>query len=290
MASLALLDFDQVISDCTDTRQVPNPVVMNDGYYDNNGRFIVTGQHTEMHYNTESTFNDARFAARYIGKTYKFDSTGWKIAKIEKDGTIAFRTSGSRNSLQFGQNEIRAIPSAANQSEFLSVKIGQQITIKARIKSHDRGDFFSRVLQRISLEDAEIVDHNDNSRVSTRNAAEESAPINTTTATPSLSTQPDFSGEWNGVLTSTGNEVGQLPYRLTINSDMKSGIYHSMVSGNDHPITITQDGQNLYIKNAAGTITLTMNVSSDGVTAQVRQTFDPGSGRVSTSEGVFKHP
>ena len=70
---------------------------------------------------------------------------------------------------------------------------------------------------------------------------------------------------------------------------MKSGNYHSLVSGNDHPITITQDGQNLYIKNAAGTITLTMNVTIDGGTAQVRQTFDPGNGRVSTSEGVFKH-
>ena len=37
------------------------------------------------------------------------------------------------------------------------MKDSQQITIKARIKSHDRGDLLSRVLQRIYLEDAEIL-------------------------------------------------------------------------------------------------------------------------------------
>jgi hypothetical protein len=158
IASLSSLDFQQVIYDCTDTRKVQNPVVMNDGYYDQKGNFIVTGQHKEMHDTTESTFNEARFAAKYIGRIFKFDSTGWKITKVEKDGTIVFRTSGSRNSLQFGQVEIRAIPSAANQGAFLSVKNSQQITIKARVKSHDRGDLLSRVLQRIYLEDAELLD------------------------------------------------------------------------------------------------------------------------------------
>ena len=98
------------------------------------------------------------FQQAIIGNTYKFDSTGWKIEKIEKDGTIVFRTSGSRDALQFGQEEIRATPSAANQGKFLSVNTSQQITIKARVKSRDQGDFFSRVLQRINLEDAELLD------------------------------------------------------------------------------------------------------------------------------------
>ncbi len=155
LASLMSLDFARVIGECTDTRIVQHPVVMNDGYYDQRGKFIVTGQHTEMHNTTEPTFNDARFAAKYIGKTYKFDSAGWKIAKIEKDGTVVFR-SGSGKLLEFGQVEIRAIPSAASQGEFLLLKDSQRITIRARIGRHDRGDLFSRVLHRIYLEDAEL--------------------------------------------------------------------------------------------------------------------------------------
>ena len=165
LASLPWLDFDRILTDCTETKQVQYPVELADGYYqeyvDNNGkkrsRFVQTGKHTEMRTSTESTFNDASFAAKCIGKTYKFDSAGWKIAKIEKDGTVVFRR-GSGKSLEFGQVEIRAIPSAANQGEFLSLKDSQRITIRARIGRHDRGNFFSRVLHRIYLEDAEILD------------------------------------------------------------------------------------------------------------------------------------
>ena len=98
------------------------------------------------------------FERAMVGNTYKFDSTGWKIVKIEKDGTIVFRSSGSRNSLEFGQVEIRATPLAANQGEFLSVNTSQRITIKALVKSRDQGDLFSRVLQRINLENAEILE------------------------------------------------------------------------------------------------------------------------------------
>ncbi len=112
MGSLAWLNYEQVISDCT----------------------------------------------KYIGNTYKFDCTRWKVVSIEKDGTIVFRTTGSRDSLQYGQDEIRAKPSAANQGEFLSVKNSQLITIKARVKSLDLGDLFSRVLRRIFLEDAELLE------------------------------------------------------------------------------------------------------------------------------------
>ncbi len=166
LASLTSLDFQQVIANCTDTKQIQVPVekvnISYETYRDYDGKYkqreVKSAPYTVMETQTESTFNDATFAANYIGKTYKFDSAGWKIAKIEKDGTIVFRTSGSRNSLQFGQDEIRAIPSAANQGEFLSVKNTQRITIKARVRSHDRGDLFSRVLQRISLEDAELLD------------------------------------------------------------------------------------------------------------------------------------
>ena len=170
MASLASLDFQQIISDCTDTRQVQYPVEMYnisyETYRDYDGKYkqreVKGAPYTVMNTNTESTFNDERFAAKYIGKIYKFDSTGWKIAKIEKNGTIAFRKNSytpkaNEVSLMFGQNEIRAIPSAANLGGFLSVKDSQQITIKAKIKSHDRGDLFSRVLQRIYLENAEIL-------------------------------------------------------------------------------------------------------------------------------------
>ena len=96
-------------------------------------------------------------ASVITGQTYKFDSSGWKITRIEKDGTIVFRTSGSRTSLQFGQEEIRAIPAAENRGEFLSVKDSQRIIIKAKVKTVDHGDFFSRVLKRIILEDAELL-------------------------------------------------------------------------------------------------------------------------------------
>ena len=157
LASLTWLNVAMMIGECTDTRVVQRPVVMNDGYYDRKGNFIVTGQHTVMQNNTESTFNDASFAAKYVGKTYKFDSAGWKIAKIEKDGTVVFR-GGSGKLLEFGQVEIRAIPSAASQGEFLTLKDSQRLTIRARIGRHDRGDFFSRVLHRIYLEDAERLD------------------------------------------------------------------------------------------------------------------------------------
>ena len=157
LASLPSLDFAKLIGECTDTKVVQNPVVMNEGYYDKKGKFIVTGQHTEMQNTTVSTFNDARYAAKYTGRTYKFDSTGWKIAKIEKDGTVVFRR-GSGKALEFGQVEIRAIPSGANQGEFLSLKDGQRVIIKASIGKHDQGDTWSRVLNRIHLEDAGIID------------------------------------------------------------------------------------------------------------------------------------
>lgn len=166
LASLAGLDFQQIISDCTDTKQVQHPVqkvrVTYETYRDNDGKYktreVKSAPFTVMETKTESTFNDGRFAAKYIGKTYKFNSTGWRLTKTEKDGSIVFRTSGSRNSLQFGQDEIRVIPLAGHQDEFSSIQDGQRIIIKAKIKSHDRGDFFSRVLQRINLEDAERLD------------------------------------------------------------------------------------------------------------------------------------
>lgn len=156
LASLRSLDFGTMIGECTDTRTVQHPIVMNDGYYDKKGNFIATGQHTGMQNTTESTFNEAKFVAQYSGRTYKCDFTGWKIAKIEKDGTVAFRR-GSGKLLGFGQVEIRATPSAASQGEFLSLKDSPRITIRARIGRHDQGDLFSRVLHRIYLEDAELL-------------------------------------------------------------------------------------------------------------------------------------
>ncbi len=162
--SLPHLDFQSVISACTDSRQIQYPVEVVDSHYetyrDNDGKYkqrIVNGApHTVIQTRIETSFNEARFAAKYMGKIYKFDSDGWKMAKIEKDGTVVFRL-GSGKALEFGQVEIRAIPSAANQGEFLSLKDNQRIIIKARIGRHDKGDTFSRVLNRIYLEDAELL-------------------------------------------------------------------------------------------------------------------------------------
>jgi hypothetical protein len=81
LASLTWLDFQKVISDCTDTKQVQNPVQMADGYYDNRGKFHQTGQHTEMQTETIHTYNPITFSQKYQGRTFGFNCPDkWSVS------------------------------------------------------------------------------------------------------------------------------------------------------------------------------------------------------------------
>ena len=157
LASLAWLDFQKVMSDCTDTKQVQYPVVMDVGSYqtyrDSDGkykqRWVKTGQTTEMHTKTEATFNPVKFSAQYAGRTFRFNCPDkWSVSKVEKEGGIILKAGG------IGSDEIRATAPASNRDALVSVQKGQKVTIKAVVKKYEKG-FLVRTLY---VEDAELLD------------------------------------------------------------------------------------------------------------------------------------
>ena len=149
LASLAWLDFQKMISDCTDTRQVQYTVGIADGYTDNKGNFHQTGQHTEMRTRTEFTFNTTKFSEKYEGKTFKFSCPDrWSVAKVEQDGCIVLKAGG------MGSDAIRATPPMSNQDAFKSLQKGQKVTIKAVLRKYA----LNFLVRTIYLEDAEVLD------------------------------------------------------------------------------------------------------------------------------------
>lgn len=125
LRSLPWLDFLQVIRDCTDKTQVRRPVEFNDGYYDNNGKFHITGHHTDWQTSTESTFNPLRFTEKYAGRTMGFNCPGqWAVSKVEQDGSVTFKGTALFD-------KIVATPPINNPNAFQSLQKGQKVTIKA---------------------------------------------------------------------------------------------------------------------------------------------------------------
>jgi len=157
LASLPWLDFDNIITDCTDTKQVQYPVQMADGYYqnyvDDNGekktRFVQTGTHTEIQTRTDSTFNVARFSAKYRGKMYRFNCPGnWRVSKVGKNGSVTLKAGG------MGSGEIKLTAPTSNPGALNSLRKGQKVSIKGVLKDYDSGGLF--VPRSLYVEDAEI--------------------------------------------------------------------------------------------------------------------------------------
>lgn len=157
LASLAWLDFQKVIFDCTDTKQVQYAVQLDDGYYENytdgNGktrrRFHKTGQHTEMRTRIESTFSPTKFSQQYEGKTFRFNCPDkWAVTKIEKEGGIVLRAGGG-----LASDEIRATPPTSNPDALKSLQKGQKVSFKGVLKKYDKGI----LVRTLYLEDAEIL-------------------------------------------------------------------------------------------------------------------------------------
>jgi hypothetical protein len=137
-----------MISDCTDTKQVQHPVQFDDGTYDNKGKFHKTGQHTEMHASTVSTFNPIKFSEKYQGKTFGFNCPAkWSVSNVEKEGVIILKAGG------VGSDEIRATAPANNRDALKSLQKGQKVTIKAVLKKYEQGI----LVRTLYLEDAEIL-------------------------------------------------------------------------------------------------------------------------------------
>jgi len=159
IVSLKWLDFQKVIFDCTDTKQVQYSVQIADGYYqdyiDNNGkrkqRFIQTGQHTEIQTRIESTFSPTKFSQKYEGKTFGFNCPGeWSVSKIDKQGGIILKAGGF-----ILPDKIEVTASASNRDTFISLQKGQKVKIKGVLRKYEHGILSSRTLY---LEDAEILD------------------------------------------------------------------------------------------------------------------------------------
>ena len=148
LASLKWLDFSTVISDCTDKILVQYPVEFNDGYYDNTGKYHITGQHTEMRTRTDTSFNPIKFSQYYAGRIFGFNCPGqWTISKIEQDGSITFKGTALFD-------KIVATPPLNNPNAFQSLLKGQKVTIKVVASRIEHG-FVNTTLY---LENAEILD------------------------------------------------------------------------------------------------------------------------------------
>ena len=156
--SLSWLDFEQIVTGCTDVRTVPYSVQMDDGYYQNyydmNGkkrtRFIKTGEHTETHTRTESVFNQGRFFTSYGNKTFRFNCPEeWTVKYIDKSGLITIKK--GRGLL--GADNIKVNFQANYQEEAKALQVGQKIKIKGKVTRYEPG-VFTRTLY---LEDAEFL-------------------------------------------------------------------------------------------------------------------------------------
>jgi hypothetical protein len=161
LASLPWLEFQRVISDCTDTRQVQNPVQMVDvryeTYRDSDGKYkqrkVQGPPHTVMQTSTESSFNPAKFSAQYAGRTFRFNCPDkWSVSKVEKDGAIKFTGERSGN-LGLSFHTICASPPANNRDAFKSIQKGQKIAVKGVISKYT-GGFVGPTLY---MENAELV-------------------------------------------------------------------------------------------------------------------------------------
>ena len=159
IASLEWLDFQKVMSDCSDTRQVQYPVVMDVGSYqtyrDSDGkykqRWVKTGQTTEMHTMTEATFNPEKFSAKYAGRPFRFNCPDkWSVSKVEKDGAVIFKAGG----FSLSSDAIRATAPTSSRDALSSLQKGQKVSIKGVLKKYEQG-FWGKTL---FLEDAELLD------------------------------------------------------------------------------------------------------------------------------------
>jgi hypothetical protein len=151
LASLTWLDFQKVFTDCTDTKQVQNPVQVNDGYYDNQGKFHVTGQHTEMQTETVHTYNPIKFSNKYQGRTFGFNCPDkWSVSKVDKEGGIMLKQTRGL----FGSDNISVTAPASNPNALRSLQKGQKVTIKGVLTKCEPGVF----VQALYLENAEILE------------------------------------------------------------------------------------------------------------------------------------
>ncbi len=158
LASLTWVDFQKVLADCTDTREVQRPVEYQSGQYEmvlnKKGKYeqkwIKTGTYTEMKTYIEATFNEITFSEKYKGKTFGFACPGkWNVSKVEKEGSIILKASGFLES-----DQIMATPPASNRDALKSLQKGQKVKLKAVIAKYGTS-FLARTLY---LEDAELVD------------------------------------------------------------------------------------------------------------------------------------
>lgn len=159
IASLQWLDFDAILTNCTDAEQIQYTVALADGYYQDyindkgkkTTRFIQTGTHTEMRTRTDYTFNVTRFSEKYQGRTFRFNCPNdWHVQKVEKDAGILLKAGG------MGSAEIKVTASWSNRSVFNSLKKGQKVAIKGVLKKYDAGGLF--IPRSLYLEDAYILD------------------------------------------------------------------------------------------------------------------------------------
>ena len=157
LASLPWLDFDGILTDCTDAKQVQYSVEIAEGYnqeyIDDKGkkrtRFVQTGTHTEMRTRTDYTFNLTRFYEKYQGRTFRFNCPNdWHVQKVKKDAGITLKAGG------MGSAEINVTASWSNRDALNSLKKGQKVAIKGVLTKYDAGGLF--VPKSLFLEDAEI--------------------------------------------------------------------------------------------------------------------------------------
>jgi hypothetical protein len=159
LASLTWLNFQNVISDCTDTRQVQYPVQMVDTHYetyrDNNGKYkqreVKGAPYTVMQTRTEATFNPTKFSANYAGRTFGFNCPDkWSVSKVGKDGGIMLKQTRGL----FGSDNISVTAPANNPDALKSLQKGQKVTIKGVLTKWEPGV----LVQTLYLENAELLD------------------------------------------------------------------------------------------------------------------------------------
>ena len=158
IASLPWLDFEKVLSDCTDTEQIQYPVEMVDisyqTYRDSNGnlkkREVRGTPYTVMRTKTESKFNPVKFEAQYAGRMFRFNCPDkWSVSKVETSGTVIFKSGG----FSLSPETIRATAFTKNQDALISLQKGQKVVIKGVLQKYERA-FFGQTLY---LEDAELL-------------------------------------------------------------------------------------------------------------------------------------
>jgi hypothetical protein len=150
LAALPWLDFQKMIADCTDTKQVTRPVTVQDGYhqtyFDDNGkkrtRFVVTGQRTVMQTTTESTFNPTTFSDKYVDRTFRFSSLDkWNVSKVDNDGVLTLKAKGLLDT-----DQIKLTPTPNDRDAFRSLQRGQKVIVKAVVNRLEDRLLIGRIL------------------------------------------------------------------------------------------------------------------------------------------------